>query len=114
MAFTAPLVIGRRCTVLKDAARFEERLSSFTVELANDQGVVRRGEASNVLGGPLCALRYLVDEISRYPDLEPLRAGELVTTGTLTEAMPAVSGETWYAKFSGIDLEPLQLEFVSQ
>ncbi len=105
------LVIGRRCTVLKDAAHFEEQLSSFNVELTNDQGVVRRGEASNVLGGPLCALRYLVDEISRYPDLEPLRAGELITTGTLTEAMPAIAGETWCAKFSGIDLEPLQLEF---
>jgi hypothetical protein len=34
-----------------------------------------------------------------------LRPGELVTTGTLTEAMPAISGLTWAAKLAGIDLD---------
>jgi 2-keto-4-pentenoate hydratase len=48
----------------------------------------------------------------RYPDCEPLRGGELVTTGTLTEAMPARAGETWIAEFEGIALGPLQLHFV--
>lgn len=36
---------------------------------------------------------------------------ELVTTGTLTEAMPARAGETWTASFAGIELTALQLGF---
>ena len=78
-------------------------LSGFRVALEYDRGVSRQGHARDVLGGPLYALRFLVDELDRYSVCEPLRAGELVTTGTLTEAMPAQVGETWRARFQGID-----------
>jgi hypothetical protein len=40
---------------------------------------------------------------------EPLQPGELVTTGTLTEAMPAVAGESGTTKLAGIDLAGLRL-----
>jgi 2-keto-4-pentenoate hydratase len=40
---------------------------------------------------------------------EPLSAGELITTGTLTEAMQAKPGETWRTQFHGIALNPLRL-----
>jgi hypothetical protein len=41
------------------------------------------------------ALHFLVDELARYPTMEPLGRGELVTTGTLTEAMPIAAGQSW-------------------
>ena len=62
-------------------------------------------------GGPLKALRFLVNELVRYPACEPLRPGELVTTGTLTEAMPAVGGQTWSTRLTGIDVQGLRLRF---
>jgi 2-oxo-3-hexenedioate decarboxylase len=37
----------------------------------------------------------------------PLRAGELVTTGTLTRAFPVAAGERWSTTLSGIDLPGL-------
>jgi quinol monooxygenase YgiN len=45
------------------------------------------------------------------PDLacQPLRPGELVTTGTLTEAMPAIPGQNWTTRLAGIDIAGLRL-----
>ena len=48
--------------------------------------------ALRVLGSPIKALKYLVRELARCGG-EPLRAGEFVTTGTLTEALPALKVE---------------------
>ena len=60
--------------------------------------------ARNVLGGPLSALRFLVEEIGRTRPGDALRAGEIVTTGTLTDAQPIGAGEIWSTTLSGIDL----------
>lgn len=40
---------------------------------------------------------------------EPIQAGELVTTGTLTSPSPSHSGETWTTELSGIELPGLHL-----
>jgi 2-oxo-3-hexenedioate decarboxylase len=103
------LLVGDRHLVSDQPERWADQLSSFTVDLMRDDGVSRRGHAAHVLGGPLKALRFLVDELGRYTACEPLRPGELVTTGTLTEAMPAVGGQTWSTRLSGIDLQGLRL-----
>lgn len=105
------LVLGQQLHLTGARSESVVQLSTFSVEMENDRGISRKGHARNVLGGPLEALKFLVDEIARYPICEPLRAGELVTTGTLTEAMPAVPGETWTAGFQGIALKPLLLRF---
>lgn len=105
------LFVGAKHDLSGDGAERMRELSNFSVELENDRGEIRKGDACDILGGPLQALKFLVEEIARYPVSEPLRAGELVTTGTLTEAMPAVPGETWTARFVGIDLKPLRLHF---
>ena len=103
------LLIGERHLISDQPARWAEQLSSFAVKLMRDDGVSRYGHATHVLGGPLKSLRFLSDELVRYPACEPLRRGELVTTGTLTEAMPAVGGQTWSTSLSGIDLQGLRL-----
>ena len=45
------------------------------------------------------------------PDNPPLSAGEVVTTGTLTDAWPVLPGETWRAEFSGAPLNPITIGF---
>jgi len=86
-----------------------DRLASFTVTLVRDGAPVDTGSGSNVLGGPLSALRHLVDLLSRDPHNPPLAAGEIVTTGTLTRAFPVKPGETWSTVMAGIPLAGITL-----
>jgi 2-oxo-3-hexenedioate decarboxylase len=105
------LIVGARRDISGDRAWWRQRLEKFTVDLRSDDGVHRAGAARNVLGGPLKSLQFLVDELARLDSRDPLRAGEIVTTGTLTEAMPAVAGQTWSASFDDQEIQGLQLRF---
>jgi 2-oxo-3-hexenedioate decarboxylase len=90
---------------------WEQALSSFAVELQRDGEVVDRGHASNVLGGPLSALRHLVELLARDPVNPPLAAGEIVTTGTLTRVPPVAPGETWLTALTGLSLGDIPVGF---
>ena len=103
------LIVGERLPLTRLGSEAASKLTGFSVSLENDRGVSRQGHARDVLGGPLQALKFLVEEIDRFPVCEPLRAGEVVTTGTLTEAMPVHAGETWHVEFEGIEIGPLRL-----
>ncbi len=63
-------------------------LSTFEIDLKRDGTGVDHGRATNVLDGPVSALRHLVDILVRDQVSPPLAAGEIVTTGTLTRALP--------------------------
>jgi 2-keto-4-pentenoate hydratase len=52
-------------------------------------------------------LETLASAIARSPDQEPLVAGELVSSGTLTEGQLIHADETWSAQVEGIALAPL-------
>ncbi len=86
-------------------------LAGFTVALKAGGAVVGRGRAGDVLGGPLASLGFLLAEIGLYPDAAPLEAGEIVTTGTLTDARPVAAGQVWSAAFEGVDLPGFELAF---
>ncbi len=103
------LLLGDRHSISATSTQCRDPLSSFAVELVRDDGLTRSGHARNVLGGPLKALGFLVEELDRYPAMTPLAAGEIVTTGTLTEAMPIIAGQTWSTTLVGIDLCGLRL-----
>ena len=85
-------------------------LQEFTVVLFRDGVEVDRGVGSNVLGGPLSALRHFVRGLGEYPGYA-LKEGDIVTTGTLTRAIPVVAGETWSTELSGVPLSPLKIAF---
>lgn len=108
----AALLIGPRHPFAPHAAQWRQKLATFEVELACNGQLVDRGAAENVLGGPLTALRHLVGLLASDPVNPKLAAGEIVTTGTLTKAMPVAAGETWTATPKGIGLEPVRLRFV--
>jgi 2-oxo-3-hexenedioate decarboxylase len=105
----AALLLGERHATATDRQQWLRALSSFTVELRCDDGTRRSGQARDVLGGPLSALRHLVEELAHRPALPPLVAGETVTTGTLTQAMPIAAGQVWSTALAGIDLQGLRL-----
>ncbi|MDX2202053.1 MAG: hydratase [Hyphomicrobiaceae bacterium] len=103
------LLLGPRHDVSKDHVAGLHMIGDFDIALASDTGIARQGSARNVLGGPLSAIRHCLGVIAHVPGSEPIGAGEIVTTGTLTEAMPVAPGETWTTRLARTALEGLAL-----
>jgi 2-oxo-3-hexenedioate decarboxylase len=104
--------IGPRQAVRNHAqSQWLDWLSRFEVVLERDGVEMDRGSAANVLGGPLSALRHLVELLATDDANPPLAAGEIVTTGTLTRAFPVAAGETWRTRLAGIPIEGLEIRF---
>ena len=61
---------------------------------------------------PLLALAHLIQALARQPEAPPLSAGEIVTTGVITDAHPVAAGETWTTELRGLPLPGLRLTFV--
>ena len=99
-----PLALMQVTEVTAKLPAAEARL--FQAEKLKDRGV-----GANVLGSPLLALGYLVDLLRKQPHAEPLQAGEIVTTGVLTDAHPVAAGETWRTEISGLPLAGLTITF---
>jgi 2-keto-4-pentenoate hydratase len=102
------LVVGPRRPV-EGGADLARALRTFSIALARNGRVEAQGSGGNVLGSPLRAAAHLLKVLESQPAFDPIQAGELVTTGTLTRALPIQAGETWSTELSGIDLPGLQL-----
>jgi 2-oxo-3-hexenedioate decarboxylase len=105
------LLIGARHAIAPRKAEWQRELAGFTVELYCNGKLSQRGSGALVLDSPLLALRSLIELLANDPHNPPLRAGEIVSTGTLTLAMPVSAGDSWTAKVSGIPLEDIALRF---
>jgi 2-oxo-3-hexenedioate decarboxylase len=95
---------------LRELPELERVLPKLEVALMKGGDVVDRGVGANVLDSPLLALGYLVGLLAGRP-AHALRPGEIVSTGTLTDAHPVAAGETWTTAFSGIALPGLTVCF---
>lgn len=101
-ALHARLLVGRRVPVREvasDALAFEQRLAGAGVRLFRDGAELERGQGANVLDGPLHALQHFVRELRACPGAPELLAGDVVTTGTWTDAWPVAPGQNWRADF---------------
>ena len=87
-----------------------DALRSCQVTLARDGALIARGTGANALDHPASALALLADVVAAQP-AEPLAAGEIITTGTLTALQPVARGETWQTVTEGLDLPPLSVRF---
>ena len=105
------LLIGPRAPIAANAEVWKRTLATFEIDLGREGKVVDHGLAANVLGGPVSALRHLVDILARDQANAPLAAGELVTTGTLTRALPVAPGETWTTELTGLALNGICVHF---
>lgn len=88
----AALLIGPRSEPNDEVWRSMRTLS---LDLRRDGKVVEKGRAETVLGGPMESLRSLIALLASDEGFPPLRAGEIVTTGTLSAAPNIAPGETW-------------------
>ena len=87
-------------------------LPRFTAALRRGDRLVDTGAGANVLGSPALALMHLRDLLSVQPSFPPLAAGEIVTTGTLTDAWPVEPGETWTSDYGTLGLRGLTVRLV--
>jgi 2-oxo-3-hexenedioate decarboxylase len=106
----AALVVGEPRRIDADTIpTLVEQLPQFRVRLLKDGAVVAEGSGRNSLRSPALCLGELASAIAKRPGEEPLRGGELVSSGTLTDAQSITPGETWTFAVDGIDLGELTL-----
>jgi 2-oxo-3-hexenedioate decarboxylase len=71
---------------------------------------VEQGSGKNSLRSPaLCLAELGAAIIRRFPD-QPLNAGEIVSSGTLTSGHAIERGDRWMAEVEGLALPPLTLQ----
>ncbi len=108
------LVVGEPHRVREDEIpALCAQLRDCLVTLRRDGSVMDRGVGANALGHPAAALAHLVEGLAGAPASEPLSAGEVITTGTLTAALPIRAGETWSSEYQGAPVTGLTVTFTS-
>ena len=101
----AALVVGERVPVRPDAiAALVAELPRFKVRVSKNGEFVEEGSGKNSLRSPALCLAELSTAIARrFPD-EPLRAGEIISSGTLTAGHGAGRGDRWTVEVDGLSL----------
>ena len=106
------LVVGAPVPVTDaNRAALANALPTFVLTLRKGWAQVDRGVGANVLDSPALALAHLAKVLAGQPQAAPLIAGEIVTTGTVTDAWPVAPGETWSSDYGDLGLAPLTLQF---
>lgn len=99
---------------VKDIAGSAEELSQLlsraTVRLLKNGELVEQGQGANVLDSPLHALHHFLQTLRACPGAPDLMAGDVITTGTWTDAYAVAAGQTWTAEFDA-PLGSLSLSF---
>ena len=104
------LIVGSPVAVNEgNRAAFANALPNCALTLRNGDRVADRGVGANVLDSPALALSHLARVLAGQPRFAPLAAGEIVTTGTITDAWPVVRGETWTSDYGALGLSGLRL-----
>jgi 2-keto-4-pentenoate hydratase len=107
------LLIGSKLKIeslTRNAVAFNQWLAALKVTLRCNDQAVATGRGSNVLDSPLLALCHLLAELGKRQ--QTLQPGAIVTTGTLTDAMPITGGELWETQFEQNSLPNLRLKLV--
>lgn len=86
-------------------------LPLLRITLKKGDAIVDTGIGANVLGSPFLALAFLVEILSRQPESPPLQPGEIISTGTITDAHPVAPGETWRTDLHGFACRNLEVTF---
>ena len=104
------LIVGTPVAVEKIAG-LAAALPFLKVALRKDGELIDQGIGANVLGSPLLALAFLTQILSVQKESPLLDAGEIISTGTLTDAHPVAPGERWSTDFHGFAVRGLELAF---
>lgn len=109
----AALIVGEpRPVTAANISDLVDQLPKFKVQLARDGALIEEGSGRNSLRSPALCLAELAAAMAKQDGAEPLAAGDLVSSGTLTESTAIQPGATWTASVAGIDLPTLTLTLV--
>ena len=109
----ARLLVGRKVAtkdLASSAREFEALLARARVVLRQNGERTDEGVGGNVLDGPLHALQHFLKALRACPNAPDLTPGDVVTTGTWTDAWPVAAGEQWSADFDA-PLGSLEIRF---
>jgi 2-oxo-3-hexenedioate decarboxylase len=105
----AGLVVGEPYRPAADTLdTLAEQLAAFKVTLSKNDAVAAEGGGKNVLRSPALCLAELASARARA-GVAPLVAGDLISTGTMTESQPMATAERWTARLDGLPLRALTL-----
>ena len=108
---TQPSSSASRCRISASTIPvLVDRLPRFAARLLRDGELAEEGSGRNSLRSPALCLAELAAAVSRQAGAEPLDAGELISSGTLTTSLPISPGETWRVEVDGLDFSPLTLQ----
>ena len=108
----AALLVGTPLPVTEtNRAALAETLPRFTCTLSRDGQLIDRGTGSDVLDSPALALVYLARVLATQPQFAPLAAGEVITTGSLTDAWAVRPGEVWSSDYGTLGIGGLTAAF---
>jgi 2-keto-4-pentenoate hydratase len=106
----AALIVGEPLAVTaSNIPMLVEQLPTFKVRLEKDGALVAEGSGRNSLRSLALCLAELASAMARQEGTEPLVAGDLVGSGTLTESTSIQPGAAWSAAVDGIELPTLTL-----
>lgn|ERR1022692_952741 len=104
----AALVIGERRQVRPDLiATLVDELPRFKVRMSKSGELVEEGSGRNSLKSPALCLVELGAAIARRFPAQPLSAGEIVSSGTLTAGHATSRGDLWTVDVEGLPLPSL-------
>jgi len=106
----AGLVVGERTPVRPELIpTLVEQLPRFKARVLKHGEMVEEGSGKNSLRSPALCLAELGAAITRRFPSEPLVAGEIVSSGTLTAGHLTSAGDLWTFEVDGLSLPPLTL-----
>jgi 2-oxo-3-hexenedioate decarboxylase len=107
----AGLIIGTPLTVTPDnTALLVEQLAAFAVTLQKNGETVAQGSGKNSLKSPALCLAELSAATAKAN--ARLAAGDLISSGTLTEAQLLSAGDSYTAMVDGLSVAPLTARIV--
>lgn len=108
----AGLIVGTPLAVTAELIpSLVDQLAAFTVTLEKNGETVAQGSGKNSLKSPALCLSELSSASTKAG--EPLKAGDLVSSGTLTEAQLLAPGQTFTAVVEGLNVSPLTVRTVA-
>jgi len=110
----AKLVVGQQVKlsdVAQNGNELHTLLSGMSLELLQAGKSIEKGAASNVLDSPLMALHHFLTALRNCPGAPDVQAGDVITTGTWTDAWPLVKGQHWESRYD-LPLTGLKLQVI--
>jgi 2-oxo-3-hexenedioate decarboxylase len=106
------LVVGTPVAVTEQhRAQIADMLPRFALTLSREDEIIERGTGANVLGSPALALGHLSRLIVSQRESPTIGPGEIISTGTLTDAWPVSPGDVWSSDYGELPVAGLTLHF---